>query len=371
MKIALFYNLGYGGAKRSVQEQVKSLKKFGHQVDVYTTYLIDDEFNPAHFSDNEYKYVFNPFSLNFPIIGRLISDLSIFINLKNTHKKIANDIDRKDYDVVLAHIDHYTQSPFVLRFLKTKSAYYCMEPLRIVYEYSLRIPDDLNILNKIYEFFNRSIRKKIDIVNSRSATQILSISNFCKAYCAQVYDKYPSVVYLGVDERKFKPLNAKKKNQILYFASKDYIFGFDLIEKALKKIPQSKRPTLKIVDGVNKKERISDLEVINLYNESIITLSLSRLDTFGLVPIESMACGTPVIATDMPGYREIIENTNAGFLIEFNENELAEMIMYLIDNPIIARKMGENGRKQVLKKWTWDRNNKVLEKKLIELNRKK
>lgn len=371
MKIALFYNLGYGGAKRAVQEQVKSLKKYGHQVDVYTTYFIEDEFNPAIFSDNEYKYIFNPKSLNIPFIGRVLDDLSIFIKLKNLHRKIAKDIDKRNYEITLVHIDHYTQSPFLLRFLKTKSAYYCMEPLRIAYEYSLRIPEELSIFKKVYEKVNRSIRKNIDINNSRSATSIFSISNFCKAYCAQVYDRYPTVVYLGVDEVKFKPLDLKKKNQVLFIASKDYIFGYDLIDKALKKIPNSKRPTLKIINGVNKKERISDSEIIQLYNESLVTVSLSRLDTFGLVPIESMSCGTPVIVTDMPGYREIVEDTNAGFLIDFDSTDLAEKITYLIDNPELVIKMGENGRRSVLKKWTWTKRNKYLEEKLIELSRKK
>src|SRR5438105_3984432 len=169
MKIAVFYHLPFGGAKRVVQEHVKGLKSFGHRVDIYSTKKENDIFDPGLVADNEYIYPFSLSNLPVPFFGRAKQEFDTFYSLKNLHRKIASDIDSRGYDIALIHTDVFTQAPFILRFLKTKSVYFCLEPLRMVYEYSLRMPDDLRLPNKLYESLNRSLRKKIDRENARSA----------------------------------------------------------------------------------------------------------------------------------------------------------------------------------------------------------
>lgn len=370
MKIAVFYNLAYGGAKRAVQAQVRELSKLGHWVDVYTIDQEKDNLSPETFAKNEYKYKFTPFIFPLPIISRFISDLSVFFLLKNLHRRIAQDIDRRKYDIVLAHADYYTQSPFILRFLKTKSAYYIMEPLRIVHEYVLRVPASLGLLNKIYENINRFIRKRIDIENARSSTFHLSISFLGKFYASQVYNVDSRVSYLGVDDELFRPQGIKKENQILFVAPKDYIFGYNLALDALNLIPKNKRPELKVIFGGEKEKRITDLEIAREYSVSLATLSLSRLDTFGLVPLESMASETLVIAANMSSYREIINEGKTGIFTEFDPEELAKKILFVINNKAICLKMGEEGRKTIKKMWTWEKRAKELESLLNEFIKK-
>lgn len=366
MKIAVYYNLDYGGAKRAVQEHVKGLSKLGHQVDVYTIDEKSDNLSPSLFSNEEFQYAFKPLQIKVPVVCRIAYDLSVFLLLKNLHKKIALDIDRKKYDIVLLHADHYTQSPYLSRCLKTKNVYYVLEPLRIVHEYALGIPSSWNIFNRIYESLNRYIRNKIDLENARSATYSLAISYVGKFYAGLAYDIYPKVSYLGVDEKLFKKINIKKKNQIFYVAPKDYLFGYDLITKAIQFIPDRIRPELKVIFGANQKNRLSDRDVVREYNQSVATVSLSRLDTFGLVPLESMACTTPVIVLDMPGYREIVEDDITGFLVEPDPKQIAQKIKFLIENPKEAQEMGLRGRKIIENKWTWEKQIKNLEKMLIE-----
>lgn len=366
MKIAVYYNLAYGGAKRAVREHVAGLMKLGHKLDVYTHDNQHDMFSPGSIATNEYLYEYRSYKIRIPIISRIVSDLQEFVLLKNLHKKIAQDIDSRGYDIVLVHTDTYTQSPFVLRFLKTKNVYYCLEPLRMVYEYSLRVEENLNFINKTYEIANRYIRKKIDITNARSAMNTLAISLFGREYMIHAYNLYPKISYLGVDENKFKPQKMKKKKQVLFVAEKEYIYGYDLAEAALKLIPEDKRPELKIVFGTKKSQRITDVELIKMYNESIVTLSLSRYDTFGLVPLESMACGTPVIALNVAGYRETILDGKTGFLVDFSPQEIAEKLMYFFNNQDVCMSMGDAGRDWVERKWTWDKQVKKLEKLLMK-----
>ena len=153
MKIAVFYNLPFSGAKRTVFEHVKGLKKLGHYVDVYTLDKEHDIFDPGSVADKEYRYVYKQKIINLPFLKKITSDMSDFYLLKSVHKKIACDIDKKKYDITLIHTDKFTQAPFILHFLITKNVYFCLEPLKIAYEYGLRISDDFHFLNKLYDNF--------------------------------------------------------------------------------------------------------------------------------------------------------------------------------------------------------------------------
>lgn len=368
MKIAVFYNIAFSGAKRVVKEHVQGLRSLGHFVDVYTTDKALDDFDPGREANNKYFYPQNFKIYNFPIINRFKHDyIDTFYSLRKIHKRIAKDIDNEKYDIVLVHTDISTQAPFLLRYLKTKSVYFCLEPLRNSYEYALRFKNKTSHLNIFYESMNRLIRKNIDRANTLSASYILALSLFGRERIIAAYDLYPKISYLGVDINIFKPKKIKKKNQVFFVAEKETIYGYDLAEKAMSLIPKNIRPDFKIVSWKkNNSERLSDEELVELYNQSMVTLSLSRFDTFGLVPLESMACGVPVIALNVAGYRETMKNNFTGFLTDFSPQEIADKIIYFINNPNSAKEMGKNGRKWVEEQWAWTYQVKQLDKILIE-----
>src|SRR3990172_5333975 len=170
MRIAIFYYIKFSGAKRVVQEHAKGLVTLGNIVDIYTTDNSNDIFDPSIYPTNKFLYEYKPVDTNLPIIKRIKKDFfDNFFALRYLHKQIAKDIDKRNYDIVLVHTDINTQAPFLLRYLKTKNVYFCLEPLRNAYEYSLRINDEISFLNKFYENLNRWIRKRIDLKNALSA----------------------------------------------------------------------------------------------------------------------------------------------------------------------------------------------------------
>jgi glycosyltransferase involved in cell wall biosynthesis len=367
MRIAVFYNLNFGGAKRAVFEQIRELKKYNHKVDVYTTDLSKDIFDPAQAADITYYYRFNPIVL--PFFKRLFSDLCTFFLLPQLHKKIAKDIDKNTYDLVLVHPDKLTQAPFLLRFLKTKSAYYCQEPLRIVYEYSLRFQEKVGIIKKIYEELTRLYRKRIDRLNVLSATYTLASCFHIRERMIEVYDVFPKISYLGVDEKTFKPEKVKKKNQVFFVGGKDvWNDGYDLAKKAVELIPKKIRPELLVVSWRKENgERLSEKDLVKIYNQSIVTLTLSRFETFGLVPLESMACGITVIATNVSGHRETVVDGKVGFLVDFEPVQISDKIVSLIQNKFLQKELSENARKHILKTWSWKKRGKELSDLLINL----
>lgn len=80
---------------------------------------------------------------------------------------------------------------------------------------------------------------------------------------------------------------------------------------------------------------------VKMKEASVFVLS-SKFEGFGLVIIEAMACGVPVVSYDCPcGPKDIISNGIDGFLVPLgNEKKLAEKIIYLIEHPDFRRKMG-------------------------------
>jgi len=369
MKIAIFYNLNFGGAKRVVMEHAKGLKKKGYQIDLYTVNHEKDIFDPSRFCDNVYNYSFT-LDAKYSMLKRFVNDYRNFFTLKKLHKKIANDIDNRCYDIALVHPDSLTQSPFILRFLQTPSVYYCQEPLRIVYEYSMRLKERVGFLKRSYEELTRLYRRKIDRKNVRCASFTIASCYYVRERMIEVYDVYPKVVYCAVDEKVFIPTYGKDKRQVLYIGSPDvWEDGYDLVISAMRLIPKRIRPDLSMISWSNdNKKRLTEDELIKNYNKSFVTLCVSRLEPFGLIPLESMSCGVPVIATRVGGHRETVIEGKTGFLVDFEPGEIAERIMQFIDKPSLSEFMGKEGRKWIEKEWTWEKQIKQLEILLKEFS---
>lgn len=365
MRIALFYNLNFGGAKRTVFEQTNRLKKKGHTVDIYTIDSSEDIFNLSSVASNFYKYNYSPYLKIFPFVSRFFNDFKTFFVLNSLHRKISHDIDKRKYGIVLVHPDKLTQAPFVLRHLKTRSVYYCQEPLRIVYEYNLRANKSLEIVKYIYEQVTRIIRKKIDLDNVRSATFTLASCYHIRERMIECYGVYPRISYLGIDEKIFRPVSVERKNQIFFIGNKEVINdGYDLVNNAIKALPGKYKVSLKCISWVKENDRrLSDESLVREYSSSLAVVCPNRLETFGLVPLEAMACGVPVIATNVGGHRETIINGKTGFLTDFNSLEIRDKISDLIKNPGFTEKIGKEGRRHIEKHWTWDK--RILELEVL------
>jgi len=76
---------------------------------------------------------------------------------------------------------------------------------------------------------------------------------------------------------------------------------------------------------------------------------------------EYMSAGIPVIASNFPLWREIIEGADCGICVDpLSSEEIADAIRWVIEHPIEAQAMGENGRRAVLGKYNWKRESKKL-----------
>jgi len=88
------------------------------------------------------------------------------------------------------------------------------------------------------------------------------------------------------------------------------------------------------------------------------------MDSYSTKIFEYMNIGLPVIASNFPLWKEIVEGNNCGICVDpLNSEEIANAINYLFNNPDKAHEMGKNGLQAVKEKYNWENE----EKKLIEL----
>ena len=81
----------------------------------------------------------------------------------------------------------------------------------------------------------------------------------------------------------------------------------------------------------------------------------SQYETQGIVLLEANAHSIPVIASDIPAIRETVENHHNGLLCPPDHPEaFVQAMQYMVDHPWETDRMGQNGKKKVMKQFTWD-----------------
>ena len=97
-------------------------------------------------------------------------------------------------------------------------------------------------------------------------------------------------------------------------------------------------------------------EVVQLYSHAAVFACPSIYEPFGLINLEAMACGTPVVASRVGGIPEVVVDGETGWLVPPGDAAaLAEALRGALADPARARRMGEAGRRRVEAHFSWDR----------------
>jgi len=121
-------------------------------------------------------------------------------------------------------------------------------------------------------------------------------------------------------------------------------------------------------EHVTLSEAVKNHELPPIYNSSELLALPSYYETFSKVCLEAMSCGIPVVATNMGGIPEVVEENVTGYLIPYGSvKKLADVIISLLQDRGRAKKMGINGRIRVLKNFTWSAVSERIQKVYNEL----
>ena len=224
----------------------------------------------------------------------------------------------------------------------------------------------------------RRLIQKVDGIIASTAEERMQIIRHCGATSAQV-----RVIPCGIDLKLFVPqdqqqarekLGLKRNQPVLLFVGRlDPFKGPDLLLRAASMMDE--KAQIVIVGG----ELTGDQEVKQLqelaaqlkiskrvhftgaqpqynlpmiYSAADVTVIPSYHESFGLAAVESLACGTPVVATRAGGLKTVVKHGETGYLVPRSPGFFAERLDTLLQNPALLKYMSLAARPSVLQ-FSW------------------
>lgn len=187
----------------------------------------------------------------------------------------------------------------------------------------------------------------------------------------------------GLDTSVYKPINKRVAREILNLPQNKKIILFG----AILAISDERKGFQFLVSALNNFMKISDVEVIALifgasepqkptrfgmptyylstlhddwslavcYSAADVTLVPSLLEAFGQTASESMSCGTPVVAFDATGLKDIVDHKENGYLAKpFQAEDLANGLKFILENDEMRLDMSKQCRKKALQEYSVD-----------------
>ncbi len=237
------------------------------------------------------------------------------------------------------------------------------------------------------EYQKYGIKKKANPFLERSCKElnecdyVMIPSDFVRSsFIEQGFDEEKLIqIPFGVDTEKFK-LREKEEGifRVLFVGQIKLRKGFQYLLEAWKEL-DLKDTELILVGGVSEEAKgiVEDYkkkldfkmpgfvqDIVKTYQNSSIFVFPSIEDGFGLVILEAMACGLPVILSENTGAKDVVREGKDGFIVPIRDVEkIKEKIRYFYDNPEEIKRMGNNARERV-ESYTWKRYQKSLMKQL-------
>lgn len=274
------------------------------------------------------------------------------------------------YDVVYAHVPAYGffEVLFLWKFFTRKKLIVTvhMDPIGTGLVYKVGF--------FLQKFSYGMVLRVADTI--RVSTKRLREAKFLSAEALQ---NKISVIPFGISLETFFPANKKVGHVYLFVGrlSKTHYFkGVELLLRAFKKVIHTDLDSeLWIVGDGEERQRyekmsttlglqgrvkflgaVSDEELPSIYrNASVMVLpSTDTSETFGLVLLEAMASGVPVIASRLPGVDELVRDGQVGVLVEpGNQKELEEVLASVSENREVWEVYGEAARKAAQEYGDW------------------
>ena len=403
MKIAIWYNLRSGGAKRALYDHLRGLVKRGHAIESWCPPTADRSYLPLSELVREHVVPVQNSSQGkrrFDL-KRAYSPTLYRMAMMDRHcQQCAEQINRGGFDLLLAHQCMFFNTSAIGRFTRIPAVLYLADPHRPLYEALPKLPwvaldtprgwwRSPKYLTRRAEDFLKveklRVQAREELHNAQAFSSILVNSYYSRESILRAYGLDSKVCYLGIDTNLF--VNQGRAREFFVVGIGSFTTGksIDFIIRALGRVSPP-RPRLVWIGNASDdlyledlrrlavsqsvdfepKLMIPDLELVDVLNRAMMMVYAPRLEPFGLAAFEGNACGLPVVAVAEGGIRETILDGVNGLLVEHDPERMAAGIKYLIDHPDCAAQLAANGRKMVEERWTLEHSVDRLERRLIE-----
>jgi len=230
--------------------------------------------------------------------------------------------------------------------------------------------------NAGYLLFNPLLRKYHRRLDGR-----IAVSNPARDFVHKYFGGEYRIIPNGVDTSRFNPDNEPVEElndgalNVLFVGRPDPRKGLEYLIRAMEIArPKSNSRLRLVIVGDGPRRSAYEALVDHRCRDSVLFLGsvsgdlLPRYftsahvfcspatgnESFGIVLLEAMASGVPVVASDIPGYRTVVTNGEEGFLTKPRDSEaLARTILLLLNDGRLREDMGAKGRKKALT-YSWD-----------------
>ena len=382
-----------GGAERVLFEQSTRLAKRGHDVHILTRKL------PVH-SQNQ-KVIQGVKEWRYDV-NRKQSDVSFLKNTWQNSRKLFETLQTKfKFDWINFHQPFSAFGAVRSSLSKNIKKIYTCHSLSFE-EYISRNAYLDGFIQRILYFMNIFARKWLEKSVLKQSNEVIVLSRFTQEKLRDVYKIPPqkvSIIPGGVDLERFQPANDKNNikrrldlpsEKIILFTVRNLVprMGLENLILALQKVIKS-APDIYMVlggEGPLKNDLIELAKSLGLENHiqfvgfiaeekladyyrmaDLFVLPTRELEGFGLVTLEAMACGVPVLGTPVGGTPEILGKFDPSFLFaDTSPDTMAAHILkkhqIMKENPKEWSDLSRRCRNFVEDHYSWGKNVDSLEK---------
>ncbi|MCD4847904.1 MAG: glycosyltransferase, partial [Candidatus Aegiribacteria sp.] len=368
LKVGFFHNLPTGGAVRIAGQHIFNLRnrfRWSIHFPEGSAVLSPDAGVPLNVHPFPESRSLSPREKIFaPYL--LWKKLSAFTSLCSS---VAGEMERDEVNAVFSCSSMVVSAPPLLFQVSSPTVYMCHEFPRSLYEKNLS--KSRNRLTDLLILPVLRREKRMDLKAARSADILIANSSFMSPRIASIYGREPFIVRPGINAEIFSP--GDRQRQSSFFLSVGALSpfkGHHLIIEALKKIPGDDHLELIVVADrstgkyaeklmtfakrchVNLRilQGIQDRELIGLYRNATAVVCAAQNEPYGLVPIEAMACGCPVIAVNQGGFIENVDDGVTGLLVPRSISGIAGGISSILSMSISRlNRISANGREFVVR----------------------
>jgi len=369
------------GSRRFTFEVAGELKKRGHEVGLFTTNLDRNSCFEAYLSLPVHVFSEKQSATDqsigqrsrghLPKQGNLLFNVARHLNYWLSQANLVMNMSEKiadlGYDVAMLqyHGEHWLM-PYFYYFRKPSAVVYLNVARRL--RRSWRLPfQELQELPLHREIVDKALLfPPVGRWEGTSHSKIRSLFAPSQYLLGQaerqgmLEQKRGAVVPLGVNHSEFCPTD-EEEEFALYAGRIHPHKSLELAVAAMKGTSQDKSLVLagdvteefswykeklirlaekmKVADRVRIIESPSDLEVVRLMQKCSVFLFPSTVDTFGLVVLEAMSCGKPIVACNRGGVPEVVGD--AGFLLEPDPQQWQKTVNNVLSDSELRCQMGE------------------------------
>jgi len=296
---------------------------------------------------SRYRIVFLLYKPGRPLVEAVSQQRNVEVYSYIDLQRLSQDVSKLRLDLLLT--DDYIRNLQVLARLRRENVRLGVYVQVLFGIHSIADVFTLDYLANSEKFIYKLTRlipftllKKWYISLLSSSHLVIANSRFTATLLHVLYGVEPSgVVYPPVDTEIFRLRSQKRNMQVLlYMGSHAGDTDVKLVTEMAELLSREEVEVLvfgnkTLREYVAKKFRfkqvvdVSDEELAEIYSSSVVTVAPQKWETFGYVPVESMACGTPVLAFNMMGTSETVIHGSTGWLAE-NRHEFLQYLSTII-----------------------------------------